>query len=89
MKYKCPCCGYFTLEEAKGKYEICPVCFWEDDPKQAKDEEYEGGANRVSLKQARENFKLYGACNGMEGLYCVDGKKAMQTICINMQVILM
>ena len=29
-KYKCPCCGYFTLDE-RGEYDICPVCFWEDD----------------------------------------------------------
>jgi hypothetical protein len=31
-KHKCPCCGYHTLK-AKGKYDICPVCFWEDDPR--------------------------------------------------------
>lgn len=29
-KYKCPCCGYYTLDE-RGGYDICPVCFWEDD----------------------------------------------------------
>lgn len=29
-KYKCLCCGYRTLE-AHGEYDICPVCFWEDD----------------------------------------------------------
>ena len=33
-----------------------PVCFWEDDPIQLEDNEYEGGANRVSLVQARHNF---------------------------------
>ena len=26
----CPCCGYLTLDE-RGGYEICPVCYWEDD----------------------------------------------------------
>ena len=30
MKYKCFCCGYLTLP-ARGEFEICPVCFWEDD----------------------------------------------------------
>lgn len=31
-KYTCPCCGYKTLEEeVRGSYEICPICFWEDD----------------------------------------------------------
>ena len=64
MKYKCPCCGYYTFEEEpNGNYEICPVCFWEDDPKQAKDEMLENGANPVSLNKARENFTLFGACS--------------------------
>lgn len=29
-KCVCPCCGYLTLVE-RGGYDICPVCFWEDD----------------------------------------------------------
>lgn len=29
-KYKCLCCGYQTLD-TRGEYDICPVCFWEDD----------------------------------------------------------
>lgn len=49
-KYKCPCCGFYTFDEKpNGNYDICPVCFWEDDPIQLEDNEYEGGANRVSL----------------------------------------
>lgn len=27
---ECPCCHYKTLTE-RGQYEVCPVCFWEDD----------------------------------------------------------
>ena len=61
-KYKCPCCGFYTFdEEPNGNYDICPVCFWEDDP-QLEDNKYEGGANRVSLVQARHNFLSFGAC---------------------------
>lgn len=31
MKYKCPCCGYYTFDEKpNGNYDICEVCFWED-----------------------------------------------------------
>lgn len=26
----CPCCGYRTIKE-RGCYEICAVCYWEDD----------------------------------------------------------
>ena len=30
--FPCPCCGYKTLSEsASGTYEICEICFWEDD----------------------------------------------------------
>ena len=28
--YRCPFCGYKTLE-SRGEFDICPVCFWEDD----------------------------------------------------------
>ncbi len=28
--WPCPCCGYKTLKE-RGQYEICSVCYWEDD----------------------------------------------------------
>ncbi|MEV5113035.1 hypothetical protein MRBL20_001149 [Peribacillus frigoritolerans] len=32
MKYTCPCCGYKTLdEEPPGTYDICSICFCEDD----------------------------------------------------------
>ena len=63
MKYICRCCGYRTLEEEpNGSYEICPVCFWEDDEVQSNDENLRGGANIPSLKEARENFKKFGAC---------------------------
>lgn len=61
QRFRCPCCGHYTLEEA-GAYEICPVCFWEDDPVQARDPDMEGGANSSSLNKSRENYKLYGAC---------------------------
>ena len=61
--YKCPCCGYKTLrEEPPGTDEICNVCFWHDDYVQFQDPDYEGGANRVSLNQARENFIKFGVC---------------------------
>ena len=54
--------GCYFNDKPNGNYDICPVCFWEDDPIQLEDVEYEGGANRVSLVQARHNFLLFGAC---------------------------
>lgn len=62
MKYRCPCCGYYTLAtRSKGNYDICPVCFWEDDPVQLARPDYAGGANGVSLNQARANYRQFGA----------------------------
>ncbi len=29
-KYQCLCCGYKTLD-SRGEFDICSVCFWEDD----------------------------------------------------------
>ena len=62
-KYKCPCCGSYTFEEQpNGNYDICPVCYWEDDPIQLKNPSRAGGANKVSLNQGRENYIAFGAC---------------------------
>ncbi|MDE5439230.1 hydrolase [Elizabethkingia meningoseptica] len=59
---KCPCCGYFTLEESSNNsFQICPVCYWENDEVQYNDSTYAGGANRISLEQAKDNFKKFGA----------------------------
>ena len=60
-RHPCPCCGCITLPE-QGQYDICPVCFWEDDPTQSMDEGLEYGANKVSLKAARKNYLAFGAC---------------------------
>ncbi|MCB9261331.1 MAG: hypothetical protein H6607_02990 [Flavobacteriales bacterium] len=63
-KFACPCCGHKTFtEKPNGTYDICPVCFWEDDPIQLDDPYYEGGANTISLRQAQKNFIEFGACD--------------------------
>ena len=61
-RYRCPYCGYFTLEEeSPGTFNICPVCFWEDDNVQFDDPTFAGGANDPSLEEARRNFQTFGA----------------------------
>lgn len=63
-KFACPCCGYKTFtQQPNGTYDICQVCFWEDDPIQLEDSNYEGGANSVSLRQGQKNFIAFGACD--------------------------
>jgi hypothetical protein len=59
--YACPCCGYAILEK-HDSYEICQMCFWEDDGQDDPDaDENRGGPNYVSLKEARKNFLTLGS----------------------------
>lgn len=61
MLYTCPCCGYKTFgSEPPGTFEICDICFWEDDNIQFHNPFYKGGANHISLKQAQENYRNIG-----------------------------
>ncbi len=61
-KFACLCCGYLTLASAPpGTFALCEVCYWEDDEVQGEDPDAEGGANVVSLTQARTNFRTFGA----------------------------
>ena len=63
VAYNCPCCGYKTLDE-RGGFDICSVCFWEDDGQDDHDADIvRGGPNgALSLSQARANFQSFGAC---------------------------
>jgi hypothetical protein len=60
--YPCPCCGFITLPE-RGGYDICEVCFSEDDGQDDHDAgRVRGGPNgSLSLTEARANFKRLGA----------------------------
>lgn len=55
-KLACPCCRCFTLSEIGG-YEICPVCFWEDD---GTDGDHPFAPNAVELSEARDNYLAIG-----------------------------
>ncbi|MCB1741781.1 MAG: hydrolase [Gammaproteobacteria bacterium] len=62
MCFACPCCRCLTFdEEPPGTFDICPVCGWEDDDVQFRNPNSGGGANVVSLNQARENYSKFGA----------------------------
>lgn len=60
--YQCPCCDYFTID-VRGDYEICPVCFWEDDGLDIGLLDRHSGPNHISLREARQNFMRIGACD--------------------------
>ena len=60
--YPCPCCGNVTLPE-RGGFDICPVCFWEDDGQDDQDADIvRGGPNgTLALSAARKNYAAIGA----------------------------
>jgi hypothetical protein len=60
-RYTCPCCGHRVLGEPPGSYEICGVCFWEDDRVQLRWPDWTGGANAPSLIDAQVAYAELGA----------------------------
>ena len=49
----CPICKNETYD----MYWICPVCGWQDDEVQNDEPDFEGGANDMSLNQAKEAYR--------------------------------
>lgn len=62
-RWPCPCCGYRTLKEGPGDYEVCPVCFWEDAGDQLRWPTLDEGPNGICLIEAQQNFVAFGACH--------------------------
>ncbi len=57
----CPICDYRTLGR-HGEYEICAVCYWEDDGGPAEpDSQRHSPANRMSPAEAHANYQRFGA----------------------------
>jgi hypothetical protein len=49
--YACPCCGYKTLSDT-GAYDLCPVCWWEDDGLEPWEYSAPNGQTLVEAQQA-------------------------------------
>jgi hypothetical protein len=58
---ECRCCGYLVFAEPPGSYDICPICFWEDDVSQLRFPMMGRGANKPCLLEAQHNFLAFGA----------------------------
>lgn len=58
---QCPCCDYFTLTN-RGHYDICEICFWEDDGHDLTKLKTHSGPNHMTLEEGRMNFLKFGAC---------------------------
>jgi len=50
---KCPCCGKTLVRE----YDICEVCFWQNDLVQFMNPDSIRGANKMTLQEARAAYK--------------------------------
>ena len=61
-RVKCPCCGNYTHYEDFYLFEFCGVCKWQYDEVAHDTPDISIGANKVSLNEARENYKKYGVC---------------------------
>ena len=51
-QFACPVCGNLVAGDPR-QYEVCNACGWEDDPVQFDDPSYDGGANVITLADAR------------------------------------
>lgn len=62
--YACPCCGANSLTE-RGAWDICPVCWWEDDGTENDEASlyFSGPNNGLQLTAARINFIQHGIYN--------------------------
>ncbi len=71
-KYACPCCTSITLPDRpeNALAYICPVCFWEIDPFLTCEDEPSDQNHGLSLKQARENYRSFGAVTRKLKKYC-------------------
>ncbi|WP_425458316.1 CPCC family cysteine-rich protein [Collimonas rhizosphaerae] len=59
---QCDCCDYFTIAKG-GDYEICPVCFWEQDwGGVSKPNQHSAANHGLMLSEGRRNFQSFGAC---------------------------
>lgn len=55
-KEKCACCQQLTVDK-DAKFDICPNCGWEKDVVQEYKPDFWGGANDMSLNEAKEAYK--------------------------------
>lgn len=60
-KLQCPCCGNYTINsEDEIIVDICEVCLWQYDEIAHLYPQRSIGANKISLQEARYNFRTYG-----------------------------
>ena len=74
VMYQCPCCDHFTIG-APGQYDICLVCYREDDGLDVDEIDEHSGPNHLSLREGRRNFAQIGACDQKAVAHVLAPKK--------------
>lgn len=60
-KLQCPCCGYYTISrDDEVVIDFCEVCLWQYDIVAHENADINIGANKISLNEARDNYKKLG-----------------------------
>ena len=81
QKFPCACCRYLTRSSGEpGTFEICPICYWEEDRLQEEQPTLSGGSNQVSLEKGRTNFLAFGACEQSFQEFCRGPNQSEMTI---------
>jgi len=84
--FTCPGCGYPTLSR-RDSYEICVVCFWEDDGQDDEDAlKIKGGPNsELSLIENRINFghSFHKLADSIGGIIVTDPEEIMNALNIH------
>lgn len=79
---ECPVCGRHNFSE-ENSFDICPICGWEDDGVQAGDHCYAGGANHLSVNEARIEFFLLRAAPVREAV--LERRRSFERVCREIQ----
>ena len=58
-----------ALKRVFGIAYICPVCYWENDVFITSDDEPSDENHGITLKEGRENYKIFGACSKERLIY--------------------
>jgi hypothetical protein len=62
-RLQCPCCENFTVDSDDEKIvDICDVCFWQYDDITHELPDRNIGANHITLRQAKDNYRQYKVC---------------------------
>jgi hypothetical protein len=76
-KEQCPCCDYISHYE-RGGYDICKICFWEDDGQDIDKVDEISWVNHMTLRQGRANFREFGASSLHVQQYVLPPEERLQ-----------